>query len=122
MNSWDIYQKSFINYLKLEKSLSQNSIDAYVNDVTKLSQFIQLQKQNSSPLKIEYGAGLKTFNFLRIFNRFGKIVFQTNRLTDSWDGKYNGLDQEMDAYTYLIDYVTYKDEHITKTGSFLLLR
>jgi gliding motility-associated-like protein len=73
-------------------------------------------------LKIEYGAGLKTFNFLRIFNRFGKIVFQTNRLTDSWDGKYNGLDQEMDAYTYLIDYVTYKDEHITKTGSFLLLR
>ena len=73
-------------------------------------------------LKIEYGAGLKTFNFLRIFNRFGKIVFQTNRLTDSWDGKSNGLDQEMDAYTYLIDYVTYKDEHITKTGSFLLLR
>ena len=73
-------------------------------------------------LKIEYGAGLKTFNFLRIFNRFGKIVFQTNRLTDSWDGRYNGLDQEMDAYTYVIDYVTYKDEHITKTGSFILLR
>ncbi len=73
-------------------------------------------------LKIEYGAGLKTFNFLRIFNRFGKIVFQTNRLTDSWDGRFNGLDQEMDAYTYLIDYVTYKDEHITKTGSFILLR
>jgi gliding motility-associated-like protein len=73
-------------------------------------------------LKIEYGAGLKTFNFLRIFNRFGKIVFQTNRLTDSWDGRLNGLDQEMDAYTYVIDYVTYKDEHITKTGSFILLR
>jgi gliding motility-associated-like protein len=73
-------------------------------------------------LKIEYGAGLKTFNFLRIFNRFGKIVFQTNRLTDSWDGRFNGLDQEMDAYTYVIDYVTYKDEHITKTGSFILLR
>ena len=73
-------------------------------------------------LKIEYGAGLKTFNYFRIFNRFGKIIFQTNRLTDSWDGKYNGIDQEMDAYTYLIDYITYKDEHITKTGSFLLLR
>ncbi len=73
-------------------------------------------------LKIEYGAGLKTFNFFRIFNRFGKIIFQTNRLTDVWDGKYNGIDQEMDAYTYLIDYITYKDEHITKTGSFLLLR
>lgn len=73
-------------------------------------------------LKIEYGAGIKTFNFFRVFNRFGKIVFQTNRLNESWDGRFNGLDQEMDAYTYLIDYVTYKDEHITKTGSFLLLR
>ena len=73
-------------------------------------------------LKIEYGAGLKTFNYFRIYNRFGKIIFQTNRLTDSWDGKFNGIDQEIDAYTYLIDYVTYKDEHITKTGSFLLLR
>jgi gliding motility-associated-like protein len=73
-------------------------------------------------LKIEYGAGLKKFNYFRIFNRFGKIIFQTNRLTDSWDGKFNGIDQEMDAYTYLIDYITYKDEHITKTGSFLLLR
>jgi gliding motility-associated-like protein len=73
-------------------------------------------------LKIEYGAGLKTFNYFRIFNRYGKIIFQTNRLTDSWDGKFNGIDQEMDAYTYLIDYVTYKDEHITKTGSFLLIR
>ena len=73
-------------------------------------------------LKIEYGAGLKTFNYFRIFNRFGKIIFQTNRLTDSWDGKFNGIDQEMDAYTYIIDYVTFKDEHITKTGSFLLLR
>jgi gliding motility-associated-like protein len=73
-------------------------------------------------LKIEYGAGLKTFNYFRIFNRFGKIIFQTNRLTDSWDGRFNGIDQDMDAYTYLIDYVTYKDEHITKTGSFLLLR
>jgi len=73
-------------------------------------------------LKIEYGAGLKTFNYFRIFNRFGKIIFQTNRVTDSWDGKFNGIDQEMDAYTYLIDYITYKDEHITKTGSFILLR
>jgi hypothetical protein len=73
-------------------------------------------------LKIEYGAGLKTFNYFRIFNRYGKIIFQTNRLTDSWDGKYNGVDQEMEAYTYLIDFITYKDEHIIKTGSFLLLR
>jgi hypothetical protein len=28
----------------------------------------------------------------------------------------------MDAYTYLLDYITFKDEHISKTGSVILLR
>ncbi len=73
-------------------------------------------------LKIEYGAGLKMFNGIKIFNRFGKIVYLSTNLSDGWDGKLNGIDQEMDAYTYLIDYITYKDEHITKTGSVILIR
>lgn len=73
-------------------------------------------------LKIEYGAGLSQFNFLKIFNRWGRLVFESNDLNASWDGKVNGRDQDTDAYTYLIDYITYKNEHITKTGSVILLR
>ena len=73
-------------------------------------------------LKIEYGAGLKVFNFLKIFNRWGNIVFQTTNLNQGWDGNVNGNPQEMDAYTYFISYVTYKDEPVSKTGSFILLR
>ena len=73
-------------------------------------------------LKIEFGAGLKSFNILKIFNRFGRLVFQTANINEGWDGKFNGIDQEMDAYTYLIDYITFKDEHIIKTGSAILLR
>ena len=73
-------------------------------------------------LKIEYGAGLKVFNFLKIFNRWGNIVFQTTNLNQGWDGNMNGIPQEMDAYTYFISYVTYKDEPVSKTGSFILLR
>jgi gliding motility-associated-like protein len=72
--------------------------------------------------KIEYGAGVKTLLTYTVFNRFGKIVFQTNDLYKGWDGKCNGFDQEMDAYTYLIEYITYKDLKVRKTGSFILLR
>ena len=72
--------------------------------------------------KIEYGAGVKTLLTYTVFNRFGKIVFQTNDLSKGWDGKCNGFDQEMDAYTYLIEYITYKDLKVRKTGSFVLLR
>lgn len=73
-------------------------------------------------LKIEYGAGLKVFHFLKIFNRWGNMVFQTTNLNQGWDGNVNGNPQEMDAYTYFISYITYKDEPVSKTGSFILLR
>ena len=73
-------------------------------------------------LKIEYGAGVKILNRFVIFNRYGRIVFETNDISKGWDGKVNGYDQEMDAYTYFIDCITYKDLPIKKTGSFILLR
>ena len=73
-------------------------------------------------LKIEYGAGVSVLNTFSIFNRFGKMVFQSNDITKGWDGKFNGIDQDMDAYTYYISYVTYKGVSMSKSGSFILLR
>lgn len=73
-------------------------------------------------LKIEYGAGLSQFNYIKIFNRWGRLVFESNNINASWDGKVNGRDQDTDAYSYLIDYITYKNERISKTGSVILLR
>jgi integrase/recombinase XerD len=37
---WDIYLKGFKAYLQLERSLSVNSIEAYLRDVEKLSQYL----------------------------------------------------------------------------------
>jgi len=73
-------------------------------------------------LKIQYGAGLKTFNFLKIFNRWGNLVFMSTNVNQGWDGTYNGVPQEMDAYTYFMSYITFKNEPVSKTGSFILLR
>lgn len=53
MNNWDIYIKQFKNYLKLERSLSENSIEAYVYDIVKLKQFLDISNQSISPLAIE---------------------------------------------------------------------
>ncbi len=39
---WEPYKKGFKAYLQLEKSLSQNSIEAYLTDIEKLTQFISL--------------------------------------------------------------------------------
>jgi gliding motility-associated-like protein len=79
-------------------------------------------------LKIEYGAGIQTFTGLKIFNRWGKMVFYTTDISKGWNGRdLSGVLQEMDAYSYLVEY-SYKDfltnqvSDIKKTGSVILLR
>ncbi len=43
---WETTIRQFKNYLKLERSLSTNSIEAYLRDIQKLQQYIELQDFN----------------------------------------------------------------------------
>lgn len=49
---WEQYIRGFGHYLKLERSLSENSVDGYLADVQKLSQFTALKHKHLSPLKV----------------------------------------------------------------------
>jgi len=51
--NWEEGKKGFENYLKLEKSLSQNSVSAYVNDINKLIVFLNKNYSNVTPLKVK---------------------------------------------------------------------
>ncbi|HRO46376.1 site-specific tyrosine recombinase XerD [Agriterribacter sp.] len=50
---WDDQKKGFRNHLLLEKSLSVNSIEAYLRDIEKLTEFLQLQHNLKTPAEIE---------------------------------------------------------------------
>lgn len=50
--NWDSYTKQFKNYLKLERSLAINSIDAYLADISKLRQYFEMNDLDVSPLKV----------------------------------------------------------------------
>ncbi len=58
--SWKKAIKDFETYLRLEKSLSQNSIVAYINDVNKLEEFFGDKKEEVTPDKVNY-SDLKEF-------------------------------------------------------------
>ncbi len=50
--NWQIYIKGFVAYLKLERSLSANSIEAYKRDVEKLATFFAEQNSDVNPAKV----------------------------------------------------------------------
>jgi len=51
---WEVSIKGFQSFLRLEKSLSKNSIVAYTEDVERLVQFLVDEKHDLSPEKIEH--------------------------------------------------------------------
>lgn len=50
--SWNTYTKQFEAYLKLERSLADNSIEAYLSDIDKLKRFLQSKDETKSPLGV----------------------------------------------------------------------
>lgn len=50
---WEESKKGFENYLKLEKSLSQNSIAAYINDINKLIEFLGKNFKKIGPERVK---------------------------------------------------------------------
>ena len=50
---WEESKKGYENYLKLEKSLSSNSIAAYINDINKLTEFLANNFKKTGPDKVK---------------------------------------------------------------------
>jgi integrase/recombinase XerD len=86
--NWDNYIKSFGQYLKLERSLSQNSIDAYLRDVEKLQQFVQLSGIKSNPLKLTTKELQK---FIHYVNELGMSAYSQARILSGIKAFYKYL-------------------------------
>jgi integrase/recombinase XerD len=50
---WESYKKGFKAYLQLEKSLSDNSTEAYLRDIDKLTQYLQEKKSLKTPAALK---------------------------------------------------------------------
>ena len=79
---WDYEVNEFKNYLKLERSLSNNSIDAYLLDIRKLTSFIS--ENHSTSLSIE------NIN-VSIIESFIKYLFKSESSTYSQARIVSGL-------------------------------
>jgi gliding motility-associated-like protein len=63
---------------------------------------------------------------MKIYNRWGSVIFTSNRLDQQWDGTYNGTPCAADAYTWSITYRSAKSARLgsdyVQTGRVLLIR
>ncbi len=67
------------------------------------------------------GFGIGKMNF-RIYNRWGQMVFQGLHPSATWNGKFKGVLQPMDAYAYTLDVEFTNGTKITKKGDITLIR
>lgn len=66
--------------------------------------------------------GIQHYNYFRVFNRWGQLIFSTTRMLDGWDGRLNGREQSSGVYTWMVEGVTKDNRVITKKGTVTLLR
>ncbi len=97
---WDDQKNGFRAYLQLEKSLSANSIEAYLHDIEKLLQFLQLHKNLKTPGDIE----------LKDLQQFVKWIAELNMTASSQARIISGLKA---FYKYcLLEKIAVKDPTI----------
>lgn len=93
--SWELDIRDFGNYLKLERSLSENSIEAYVRDIGKLAEYVELKQLGVVPEEVTYK---QLQGFLKYLNELGMSAHSQARILSGVKGffKYLLFEERLD--------------------------
>ncbi len=67
------------------------------------------------------GSNFQEMTF-RIYDRYGKLVFETSDQAQGWDGNVDGLRQEQEVYTYYLKVIYADSGYAEEKGNITLLR
>jgi gliding motility-associated-like protein len=127
----DIPLKGGVYYYKIQASEGQGSYNA-----TSLSNEVELVQPpllyipnafspNGDGGNNTWGPAfsfVKSFE-LTVFNRWGQRVFSTSSLSNTWDGKFNGVECQQGVYLFKIKFFGFDaEESYEKLGTVTLLR
>lgn len=77
---------------------------------------------NQNDVFLIKGTGVEAVESFEIFNRWGEKIFTTSDSSIGWDGRYKGVPQQMDTYTYQIKVRNKISKKIrTLRGNFVLI-
>jgi gliding motility-associated-like protein len=59
---------------------------------------------------------------LKVYDRWGELVFQTQTTSIGWDGNFKGSPAAAGVYVYVLDYVLFNDQIKNSKGNVTLIR
>jgi gliding motility-associated-like protein len=66
--------------------------------------------------------GIKKFEYFRVYNRWGQMVFSTSTNGDGWDGRISGHEQGSNAFVWIVKGIDYLNRPFFKKGTVTLIR
>lgn len=67
------------------------------------------------------GGPFKTMN-MRIYNNWGQFIFESNNQLEGWNGTFNGTEQPIGVFVWVVEVEMLNGKKIKKTGDVTLLR
>ena len=59
---------------------------------------------------------------MQVFDKWGQIIFNSNDMTQKWDGNYKGKNMPNGAYVWTLTYVNRKGQKVFDQGTVMLIR
>ncbi|MBA2498795.1 MAG: PKD domain-containing protein [Chitinophagaceae bacterium] len=66
--------------------------------------------------------GMKSFDFFRVYNRWGQMIFSTTVSGQGWDGRIKGNEQGTNSFVWIVQGTDYLDRPFFKKGMVTLIR
>lgn len=108
--------------------LAQNSLDCsdsickrIIIPIIGLPNAFSPNGDNHNDVLYVRGLGIQEMR-LRIYNRWGQLLFETTDPDIGWDGRYKGVPQEQEVYIYYLDALLETGEAVTDKGNITLIR
>ena len=98
-------------YVKTRKKIEIYVPNSFTPDGNGLNEYLR-----------PYLMGFNTVTFFRVYNRWGKLLYQMQSDTPGWDGRINGQKQDMQTVVWMIEAIDVDGVTHKRQGTSILIR
>ena len=98
-----------------------NDVKVYFEPLIFIPNAFTPDKNSTNDRFLPNSGGMKTYK-MRIYNRWGEKLFETENNEVGWNGEYLNKEVPSGVYVYVIDYTDYRNRSYQAKGTLHLLR